>query len=155
MCKVFQVVEGVIINGKANLFRSSQSRQEPGRYRSVWSNVEKTIKMKYKFIIILLFISFNYSCSQKKVIKINDNEIIKAESEENGKVENGLYTCTKINWSIKIPEKHTITEITEIEKLNQKGNSEIKKNISEKSTIQERIHLIAFSFNSQIHFQQV
>jgi hypothetical protein len=86
------------------------------------------------------------------VIKTNENEIIETKREENGKVENGIYTCTKINWNIKIPEKYTITEITEIEKLNQKGNTEIKKNISEKSNIQERIHLIAFSLNSQNTF---
>lgn len=110
--------------------------------------------MKYKFIIISLFISFNNSFSQEKVIKTNGNgnETITVERKENGKVENGLYTCNRINWSIKIPEKHTITENTEIEKLNQKGNIEIKKNISENSTIQERIHLIAFSLNSQNTF---
>jgi hypothetical protein len=108
--------------------------------------------MKHKFIILLLLISFNYSCSQEKVIKTNENEIIETKREENGKVENGIYTFTKINWNIKIPEKYTITEITEIEKLNQKGNTEIKKNISEKSNIQERIHLIAFSLNSQNTF---
>jgi hypothetical protein len=108
--------------------------------------------MKYKFIIISLFISFNYSFSQVKVIKTNGNETITVDRKENGKVENGLYTCNRINWSIKIPEKHTVSENTEIEKLNQKGNIEIKKNISENSIIQERIHLIAFSLNNQNTF---
>jgi len=108
--------------------------------------------MKHKFILVLLFISFNYSFSQEKIIKTNGNEIITVDREENGKVENGIYTCNKINWNIKIPEKYTITELTEIEKLEQKGNGEIKKNISDKSTIQKRIHLIGFALNSQNTF---
>jgi hypothetical protein len=108
--------------------------------------------MKRKFIIALILISFNYSFSQDKIIKTNGNEIITADRENNVKVENGIYTCTKINWSIKIPEKYTVTELTEIEKLEQRGNSEIKKNISEKSIIQKRIHLIAFGLNSQNTF---
>jgi hypothetical protein len=108
--------------------------------------------MKYKFIIALFIITVNYSFSQEKIIKTNGNETITFNPEENGKIENGIYTCNKINWSIKIPEKYAITELTEIEKLEEQGNSQIKKNISEKNSIQKRIHLIGFSLNNQNTF---
>lgn len=108
--------------------------------------------MKIRIIITLLIITINYTFSQEKVIKSKGIETIKVDNTESGKVENGIYTCNKFDWSIKIPENYTITNVKEIQQLEEKGNSEIKKNIPKNTFIEKRIHLIGFNLNSKNTF---
>ena len=108
--------------------------------------------MKNKFIIILLIVSFNYSFSQEKIIKTKGVEIIKADNTKSGKIESGIYSCNIFDWNIKIPENYKITEIKEIQQLEEKGNKEIKKNIPKNTFIEKRIHLIAFNLDSKNTF---
>ena len=100
----------------------------------------------------MLLISINYIFSQEKVINNNGKELITADKIENGKVENGVYDCNRFKWKIKIPEKYFITEEKQLEKLEEKGNEQIKKNLLENIKIQNRKHLIGFQFNNQNTF---
>ncbi len=77
--------------------------------------------MKISFIIILLITSVNTISSQEKKVKLNGNEILTIEVPENGKVENGIYTCNLFDWKITIPENYKITDIKRIEELENKG----------------------------------
>jgi hypothetical protein len=85
--------------------------------------------MKLKFIITLLFISVNYSFSQEKIVKTNGNEIITIDIPENGKVENGIYTCFMFDWKISIPKDYAITDQKRIEELENKGYEAMKKEV--------------------------
>ena len=103
--------------------------------------------MKIRFTIALLIISVNYIFSQENVIKTEGVEIIKADNPQSGNTQNGIYTCNIFDWSIKIPEGYKIIKVKEIQPLEEKGNNEIKKNISKNTLIEKRIHLIAFNLN--------
>jgi hypothetical protein len=76
--------------------------------------------MKIKFIILLL-VSINITFSQEKTVKLNGNEILTIDVPENGKVENGIYTCNMFDWKITIPENYKITDIKRTEELENKG----------------------------------
>ncbi len=77
--------------------------------------------MKISFIIILLITSINTIFSQEKTVKLNGNEILTIEVPENGKVENGIYSCNLFDWKITIPENYKITDIKRTEELESKG----------------------------------
>ncbi|WP_269685210.1 hypothetical protein [Flavobacterium lacustre] len=77
--------------------------------------------MKIRFIIIVLLVSINIIFSQEKTVKLNGNEILTIEVPENGKVENGIYTCNLFDWKITIPENYKITDIKRTEELEDKG----------------------------------
>ena len=86
--------------------------------------MQNKLYMKIKFIITLLLISTNYVFSQKNnEIKItpNSNSEIIIDIPENGKVENGIYTCNLFDWKITIPEGYKITDQKRIEELERKG----------------------------------
>lgn len=69
--------------------------------------------MKLKYLLFFLLLSSNFIFSQEKVIESNDKEVVlpvtAAKVAQNGKVENGAYTCFKFDWKIKIPEGYGVT----------------------------------------------
>jgi hypothetical protein len=77
--------------------------------------------MKIRFIIIVLLVSINITFSQEKTVKLNRNEILTIDVPENGKVENGIYTCNLFDWKITIPENYKITDVKRTEELENKG----------------------------------
>ena len=91
--------------------------------------------MKIKFTILLLFVSINYAFSQV-----------------NGTVKDGSYVCNRFDWKINIPKNYTLTKVQELETLEKKGNTELKKNLPHNVTIQNIIHLIGFYLDSKNTF---
>jgi hypothetical protein len=100
--------------------------------------------MKIKLITTLLLISINFIFSQEKIIRLNGNETLTINNPENGKIENGIYSCNRFVWKIKIPQSYTVLDTKELEELENKGNAEIKKR-NEKAKIQNSTHLIGFT----------
>jgi hypothetical protein len=82
--------------------------------------------MKLKFLFILLIIYSNPIFSQEKKEVIKGDELI-IEVPENGKLENGIYSCNLFDWKITIPENYKITDIKRTEELENKGY-EVAKN---------------------------
>jgi hypothetical protein len=76
--------------------------------------------MKSKFLFILLIIYSNPIFSQEKKEVIKGDELI-IEVPENGKLENGIYSCNLFDWKITIPENYKITDIKRTEELENKG----------------------------------
>ena len=58
------------------------------------------MKSKFKFILLIVLSNPIFSQEKKEVIK-GDELII--EVPENGKVENGIYTCNRFNWKFIFP----------------------------------------------------
>ena len=48
---------------------------------------------------------------------------------ENGKVENGIYTCNRFSWKISIPARYKVTERKRTEELENKGYVELNKEV--------------------------
>ena len=76
--------------------------------------------MKIRIIITLLLVSINICFSQENK-KANKDEILTVTARENGKVENGIYTCNLFDWKITIPENYQITDQKRTEELENKG----------------------------------
>ena len=91
--------------------------------------------MNMKITILLLLVSINYAFSQG-----------------NGKIENGNYVCNRFEWKINIPKNYNLTKVQELETLEKKGNTELKKNLPNNVTIQNRTHLIGFYLDSKNTF---
>jgi hypothetical protein len=109
--------------------------------------------MKIKFLVSLLIFSTSHSFSQEKIIKTNGNEIITIDSPENGKVENGIYTCNKFNWKIDIPNGYTLTDIEKVKELEQKGYSAMKSELPNgMDVIKNPPHLIGFQKDNKNTF---
>ena len=108
--------------------------------------------MPNKFTVLFLLLYMNIFSQEK--IKNNDDGIdtITSHTSETGKVENRIYNCGSFKWKIKIPENYFLTEEKELEKLEEKGNEEIKKNLQRNIRIQNRRHLIGFKLDNQNTF---
>jgi hypothetical protein len=76
--------------------------------------------MKVRIIITFLLVSINICFSQENK-KSNKSEILTVTTRENGKVENGIYTCNLFDWKITIPENYKITDLKRTEELENKG----------------------------------
>ena len=76
--------------------------------------------MKIRIIITLLLVSIKICFSQENE-KVNKDEILTVTARENGKVENGIYTCNLFDWKITIPENYKITDLKRTEELENKG----------------------------------
>lgn len=101
--------------------------------------------MKEKILFIILIINFNIIFSQEKIIKTKGNEIITIDNNENGKVENGVYSCNKFAWKIEIPKDYIITELERVKELEEKGYSALKSEIPNGTAIiKSPPHLIGF-----------
>ncbi len=108
--------------------------------------------MKNKLTFTLLFITMNFIFSQQKVKSNNGKETIKSNNIENGKVENGIYSCNRLKWKIKIPKNYFIIDEKELGKLEENGNKIAKKNLPKNINIQNRTHLIGFKLNDKNTF---
>ncbi|MCF6128848.1 hypothetical protein L1S35_04135 [Flavobacterium sp. AS60] len=80
--------------------------------------------MNLKIIFFTLLMTSNFVFSQEKVTETNEKEALNVtptEETENGKIENGVYTCHRFDWKIKIPMNYEITDAKKIEELQKKG----------------------------------
>lgn len=107
--------------------------------------------MKYKFIITLFLITINLIFSQEKKVQLHENEFLTIDSPMNGKTENGIYICNKLDWRIKIPENYSVIEQKQLEEMEKKGNAELA-NRSDYKKNQNSNHLIGFKSDSKNSF---
>lgn len=108
--------------------------------------------MKSMFIFILLIIFNNPIFSQEKKEVIKGDELI-IVIPENGKVENGVYTCNLFEWKIEIPQGYVITDVKRIEELEKKGYEVVKKEVPKGMQVrQNRPHLIGFEIDKRNNF---
>lgn len=108
--------------------------------------------MKSMFIFILLIIFNNPIFSQEKKEVIKGDELI-IVIPENGKVENGVYTCNLFDWKIEIPQGYVITDFKRIEELEKKGYEVVKKEVPKGMQVrQNRPHLIGFEIDKRNNF---
>lgn len=108
--------------------------------------------MKSMFIFILLIIFNNPIFSQEKKEVIKGDELI-IVVPENGKVENGVYTCNLFDWKIEIPQGYVITDVKRIEELEKKGYEVVKKEVPKGMQVrQNRPHLIGFEIDKRNNF---
>lgn len=108
--------------------------------------------MKSMFIFILLIIFNNPIFSQEKKEVIKGDELI-IVIPENGKVENGVYTCNLFDWKIEIPQGYVITDVKRIEELEKKGYEVVKKEVPKGMQVrQNRPHLIGFEIDKRNNF---
>ena len=104
------------------------------------------------FIFILLIIFNNPIFSQEKKEVIKGDELI-IVIPENGKVENGVYTCNLFDWKIEIPQGYVITDFKRIEELEKKGYEVVKKEVPKGMQVrQNRPHLIGFEIDKRNNF---
>lgn len=104
------------------------------------------------FIFILLIIFNNPIFSQQKKEVIKGDELI-IVIPENGKVENGVYTCNLFDWKIEIPQGYVITDFKRIEELEKKGYEVVKKEVPKGMQVrQNRPHLIGFEIDKRNNF---
>jgi hypothetical protein len=104
------------------------------------------------FIFILLIIFNNPIFSQEKKEVIKGDELI-IVVPENGKVENGVYTCNLFDWKIEIPQGYVITDFKRIEELEKKGYEVVKKEVPKGMQVrQNRPHLIGFEIDKRNNF---
>jgi len=104
------------------------------------------------FIFILLIIFNNPIFSQEKKEVIKGDELI-IVIPENGKVENGVYTCNLFDWKIEIPQGYVITDVKRIEELEKKGYEVVKKEVPKGMQVrQNRPHLIGFEIDKRNNF---
>lgn len=108
--------------------------------------------MKSMFIFISLIIFNNPIFSQEKKEVIKGDELI-IVIPENGKVENGVYTCNLFDWKIEIPQGYVITDVKRIEELEKKGYEAVKKEVPKGMQVrQNRPHLIGFEIDKRNNF---
>lgn len=100
--------------------------------------------MKLKITFILLLTASNFLFSQEKVIGPND---------ENGIVENNIYTCYRFDWKINIPINYEITDVKRIEELENKGYEAVSKELPKGTFVKpRRPHLIGFEVDKRNTF---
>ena len=108
--------------------------------------------MKSKFLFIILIVFSNPTFSQEKKEVIKGDELI-IEVPENGKLENGIYSCYVFDWKIEIPEGYQITDIKRIEELEKKGYDALKKEVPEGQQINPHPkHLVGFGIDKRNNF---
>jgi hypothetical protein len=109
--------------------------------------------MKSKFIFILLIVLSNPIFSQEKKEVIKGDELI-IEVPENGKVENGIYTCNRFNWKISIPEGYKITDLKRTEELENKGYVALNKEVPNGIKVNKHpTQLIGFEIGKYDYFK--
>jgi hypothetical protein len=108
--------------------------------------------MKIPLIFTLLLFSTSTVFAQEETISTSGSETANIVDSESGKIENGYFICKAFDWKIKIPENYTITKIKEMERMESKGTTELKKSLPDYANIQKRSHLIAFEFNKNNTF---
>lgn len=109
--------------------------------------------MKIGFIITLLLASISVTFSQEKAVKSNGNEILTIKAPENGKVENGIYTCNLFDWKITIPKNYEITDIERTEELENKGYEATKNANPEIKISRHPTPLIGFEKDKYNYFK--
>ncbi|UFH34695.1 hypothetical protein [Flavobacterium acetivorans] len=109
--------------------------------------------MKSKFLFILLIVfSFPIFSQQKKEVIKGDELII--ETPENGKVENGIYSCNLFDWKITIPEGYKISDQKRTEELENKGYEASKNVVGNGIKINPHpTQLIGFEINKYNYFK--
>lgn len=107
--------------------------------------------MKHRFIITFLLISINFIFSQEKKVLLRENEFLTIDSPENGKTENGIYICNKLDWKIKIPENYIVIKQKQLQEMENKGNIELKNRVNYRKN-QNNNHLIGFKLDSKNSF---
>lgn len=109
--------------------------------------------MKSKFLFILLLAIYNPIFSQEKKEVITEDELI-IEVPENGRIENGIYTCNRFNWKITIPEGYKITNQKRTEELENKGYEALKKEMPKGITVNKHpTQLIGFEIGKYDYFK--
>lgn len=84
------------------------------------------MKSKFLFILLIIFSNLLFSQEKKEVIK-GDKLII--EVPENGRIENGIYTCNRFDWKIPIPDGYKVTDQKRTEEIENKGYEALSKEI--------------------------
>jgi hypothetical protein len=108
--------------------------------------------MKSKFLFILLIVFSNSTFSQEKKEVIKGDELI-IDVPENGKLENGIYSCFIFDWKIEIPDGYQITDIKRIEELGKKGYEALKKEVPEGQQLKPHPkHLVGFGIDKRNNF---
>ena len=109
--------------------------------------------MKSNFLFILLIVFSNLIFSQEKKELIKSDELI-IEVPENGKVENGIYSCNLFDWKITIPEGYKISDAKKKEELENKGYEATKNVIPNGIKINPHPpQLIGFEINKYNYFK--
>jgi hypothetical protein len=108
--------------------------------------------MKIKIIITLFLVSTNICFSQENK-KSNKNEILSVTARENGKVENGIYTCNLFDWKITIPENYQITDLKRTEELENKGYEAMKNSNPNVNINPHPTQLIGFEKDKYTYFK--
>lgn len=109
--------------------------------------------MKTKIVLILLIIYSNslFSQDKKEVIKADE---LTLEFPENGKIENGIYTCNRFDWKVSIPEGYTITDQKNTEELENKGYAALSKEMPNGIRINKHpTQLIGFEIGKYDNFK--
>ncbi len=107
-------MESSVINRR----NCSNLRHVSGQFKET---LQKRENMKIRIIITALLVSINISFSQENKVKSNESQILTVTARENGKVENGIYTCNLFDWKITIPENYKVTDQKRTEELENKG----------------------------------
>jgi hypothetical protein len=109
--------------------------------------------MKVKILFILLIICSNTIFSQEKKELIKSDELI-IEVPENGRIENGIYTCNKFDWKISIPEGYKVTDQKRTEELENKGYEALKKEMPSGLRVNKHpTQLIGFEIGKYDYFK--
>lgn len=109
--------------------------------------------MKIRITITLLLVSINISFSQENKVKLNKSEILTVSTRENGKVENGIYTCKLFDWKITIPENYKVTDKKRTEELENKGYEATKNANSNINLNPHPTQLIGFEKDKYNYFK--
>lgn len=109
--------------------------------------------MKNRFLFTLLLSSINICFSQVKTVELNRNEILTIEVPENGKLENGVYTCNLFDWKITIPDNYQITDQKRTEELERKGYEATKSANPNVKINPHPTQLIGFEKDKYTHFK--
>jgi hypothetical protein len=109
--------------------------------------------MKAKFLFILLIVFSNPIFSQGKKEVIKADELI-IEVPQNGKLENGIYSCYVFDWKIIIPEGYMVTDQKRTEELENKGYEALKKEVPNGIKVNRHpTQLIGFEINKYNYFK--
>lgn len=109
--------------------------------------------MKSKFLFILLIVLNNPIFSQEKKEVIKGDDLI-IEVPENGKVENGIYTCNRFNWKISIPAGYKVTDQKRTEELENKGYVALNKEVPNGIKVNKHpTQLIGFEIGKYDYFK--
>lgn len=96
--------------------------------------------MKKKILLLLAIILFSY-CSDYQGIK------------DNGKIENGIYTCSRFDWKIKIPNGYEIRTVKEVQNLEEVGYETVNDQLPDGMSVRKnRPYLVGFGIDDRNYF---